>query len=619
MCDWPSSPIIWFSDAIEGGLGRRAERERLVLGAHGVPVDAAQRLVVVLVAHRPPGGVQDRPARGRARVGAALGRGGRAGRRTAAAGRAVGRLRGAPRSARRGRRGRRRRRRAAGCRTARSASAATIASAASVDASARPAAAPARCGGGGAREAGDVAAREHAGNVGRVPVVDDGREPAAGGVERDARAVLARQLRRGRGQRRDGDQIARDGRRRPSPLALAGATSTPRSRLPPSARHDGWRATSTRSTSTPAAASACSSGAAVGAASRMTTRAPARHGPDAPAERQPAQRARRDHARAIVVGERQVLIVGARRVERALRAHAHQARLGRHRQHAGLAVGARRPRERSRSRSRSSTSARARGRARRPPASRARSLPPALGVQRAAGRGLLVVDDDPRARRGAGDLARGAEAGRARRRPRRRRRPRPSSTVAGASVVGQRARAAHLAHHLEEHGVAGPAARHQRVVVHAAREQPVGGGQDVDVGAREGVLALAAQPVARRDHAGPPVGPPVDAHACTRRSGRRGRTGPAGGGTWATAPACGCRRRTAPPRRARPRAPEPASPRSRWSPARPPAARPQIPAGSFHARHSNPRSRSTKCPCCLTFRRRRGSGRTLSDFDDRRR
>ena len=134
-----------------------------------------------------------------------------------------------------------------------------------------------------------------------------------------------------------------------------------------------------------------------------------------------------------------------------------------------------------------------------------------LGVQRAARRVLLVVERDARAGGGAGDLARGAQAGG------------PAADHAGVDdLIGgrggrrrvgrQRAGAAHLAHHLQEHGVAGPAARHQRVVVHPARKQPVGGRQQVDVGAGEGVLPFAGEPGARRHHAGAPVGPPVDAH-----------------------------------------------------------------------------------------------------------
>ena len=222
----------------------------------------------------------------------------------------------------------------------------------------------------------------------------------------------------------------------------------------------------------------------------------------------------------------------------------------------------------------------------------ARARGPRLGRQRLA-RGRCR-----RSRRAASRRARSARRKRRPARPARRGRSRAAPQAGRAAADhtrvddlvrrdgggrvgrGERARAAHLTHHLQEHGVAGPAARHQRVVVHAAGNNQSAAAQHVDVGARKRVLALAGQPVARRRPCRPAGSGGRRCACCTTRSDRRGRRGPAGGGTWATAPACGCRRRTAPPRRARRRAPEPAFPRSRLPPARPPAARPQIPAGS---------------------------------------
>ncbi len=139
-----------------------------------------------------------------------------------------------------------------------------------------------------------------------------------------------------------------------------------------------------------------------------------------------------------------------------------------------------------------------------------------LREQRAAGRRLLVVERDARAGRRLGDRARRRQPGRpaahdadverlvARRQPDRRRR------------VGQRPRAAHLAHELEEQRVAGAAAGHHRVVIHALGEQPVGRGEHVDVGAGEGVLARAAELGARRRQAGALVGAAVDAQEAGR-------------------------------------------------------------------------------------------------------
>ena len=54
------------------------------------------------------------------------------------------------------------------------------------------------------------------------------------------------------------------------------------------------------------------------------------------------------------------------------------------------------------------------------------------------------------------------------------------------------------------------AAGHHRVVVHPLGEQPVGRGQQIDVGAGEGVLARAGQLGARRRQAGALVGAAVD-------------------------------------------------------------------------------------------------------------
>ena len=335
MCDWPSSPIIWFEHAVEGGLGRRAERQRLVLGAHRVPVERRPASCRSACRAPSPGGVQDRPpqlrcarrrgsrawrARRPANGGGSIGRGRRAGGRSAGA--VVG--------------GRRRRgRRAAAPSSAAPARPGRPAPRAWT-ASARPAAAPARAAAVGAREPGDVAAREHArrrwsrarssttaanppraaSNATRAPCWRGSSDAGAGsGRHRDQIARVERP-RRSRPRRRELDARAAACRPARADDGLA------RERRP--ARR-----------STPAPPAPRSSGAAVGAASRMTTRPPARHGPDAPAERQPAAGARGDHARAIVVGERQVLIVAARRVERAPRAaRARRPAVGRHRQHA---------------------------------------------------------------------------------------------------------------------------------------------------------------------------------------------------------------------------------------------------------------------------------------------
>ena len=125
---------------VERGVGRRGERERLVPGAHGFPVHAAQRLVVVLVAHglarrrpgspgagrcaRRPGSPAWRASRPRTAAARRRGARGRARARPPLGGGGAGAAQPSPSSA--------------------GASANRTASAASVDASARPAAAPAR-------------------------------------------------------------------------------------------------------------------------------------------------------------------------------------------------------------------------------------------------------------------------------------------------------------------------------------------------------------------------------------------------------------------------------------------------------------------------------------------
>ena len=338
----------------------------------------------------------------------------------------------------------------------------------------------------------------------------------------------------------------------------------------------------------------------------MTTRCAGAHGPDAPAERQPAA-ARAPRSRP---GDRCRRTAGSDRRRPSRRACA--ARCTRTRP-ASVAT-ASTPgwpsaptssgKEADRGRVRHQRARRRR--APRRPASRARAPPPALRVQRAARRGLLVVDDDARARRGAGDLARGA-------------RPAGPPPITQASthlvrrrrwrarrVVRQRARAAHLAHHLQEHRVAGPAARHQRVVVHAARETA---SRRRRAGRRRrwGRRSAARRPARPAPAPCRPAGWAARRCAwCRRRSARRGRTGRAGGGTWSTGRACGCRPRTAPPRPARPRAPAPASPRSRSSPAAPDGGAPAKPRRVvFHARHS---TKVASHAGCLTFRVVAGSG-----------
>ena len=247
----------------------------------------------------------------------------------------------------------------------------------------------------------------------------------------------------------------------------------------------------------------------------MTTRAPAGTGrmPQRNASR--PQRARRDHARAIVVAERQVLIVGARRVEGALRAHAHEARPrspppARRR----WPSRARRPPERSRWRSRSRPRARRRRARRRPASPRGRCR----RARRAAShRGRSAR----RKARPARPARRGRSRARRRGRPGRRRSRTTSTissvvTVAGASVAGS----------VPEPPISRTIFRNSALPARLpvisvwwsmpSREQPVGGGEHVDVGAGERVLALAGQPVARGHHAGPPVRPAVDAHAAGR-------------------------------------------------------------------------------------------------------
>ena len=143
-----------------------------------------------------------------------------------------------------------------------------------------------------------------------------------------------------------------------------------------------------------------------------------------------------------------------------------------------------------------------------------------------------------------------------------------------------------------------------------ARKQPVGRRQQVDVGAGEGVLPFAGEPGARRHHAGAPVGPPVDAHGSRRRSARRGRTGRAGGGTWSSARACGCRRRTAPRRPARRPPRQPASLRSRCVTGSPGVGAPAKPRSvSFHARHCIPSRRSFAGPDAFALPRSLARGR----------
>ena len=239
MCDWPSSPIIWFSDAVEGGLGRRAQRERLVLGAHGVPVDAAQRLVVVLVAHRPPGGVQDRPPHGRARVGACsrawrARRPANGGGWTGWGGCAARRLGG------RGRRGRRRGRRSRSATSADGERQRPSPAWPSVDASARPAAAPARA---AAAVPAKPVTSPHANTPG------DRRSRADRRPRRRTRRARRRSTTRApcwRGSSDAGAGSAATATRSPAtasrvlrrPRRAARGTSTPRSRLPPTRGHD---------------------------------------------------------------------------------------------------------------------------------------------------------------------------------------------------------------------------------------------------------------------------------------------------------------------------------------------------------------------------------------------
>ncbi len=236
--------------------------------------------------------------------------------------------------------------------------------------------------------------------------------------------------------------------------------------------------------------------------------APGRDRADAPVKRQPPAGTRRDHARAIVVGERQVLIVPARRVEVPPRPHAHQPAAGDDRQQAAsaarrfvLRVVADGGRARDQLRPGGARLRRHRGGARRAGG---------LGQERAARRRLLVVERDARAGRRLGDGPRRREPGRSaadhagverlveRRQPRR------------GGRVGERPRSAHLAHQLQEQRIAGVAAGHHRVVVHPLGEEPVGGGQEVDVGAGEGVLPRAAEIGARRRQAGALVGAAVD-------------------------------------------------------------------------------------------------------------
>ncbi len=228
--------------------------------------------------------------------------------------------------------------------------------------------------------------------------------------------------------------------------------------------------------------------------------------PHAPVERETPAGARRDHARPIVVGERQVLIVRPGRVDDPPRRHADQAVARDDGQQARRAVlGEKADRRRARVQLGAGS---ARG------CRRFRSAGGAgrLGQPRAAQVRLLVVKDHARAGRGFGRGARRSQAGR----------PAADDADVDRALDGnqpvrrrrvrKRPRPAHLAHQLQEERVARARAGHHRVVIHPVGEQPVGGCQQIDVGAGERILSLAAQVLARGDPAGALVGAPVDAH-----------------------------------------------------------------------------------------------------------
>ena len=235
-----------------------------------------------------------------------------------------------------------------------------------------------------------------------------------------------------------------------------------------------------------------------------------RHRANAPPEREPAAGPRRDHPRAIVVGERQVLIVAAGRVQRPLRARAQQAIGQRDRQDAR----ARRRRPGPPGSTRSPSRRRPPGPRRRGPHRPARvpgrRRPPRPAASRPARTARRterrVLSAPPRA------TARAAESPAG---------PAPMMQTSSSSSstrargvrrrVRERSRATHLPHQLQEHRVAGARAGHHRVVIHALREQPVGGRQHVDVDAGQRVLPRTGEARSHRRHTGALVRPPVDA------------------------------------------------------------------------------------------------------------
>ncbi len=352
--------------------------------------------------------------------------------------------------------------------------------------------------------AGDIAAGEDVRNRRGALRVDDGGESAAGRVEDHGGAMLPRQLRSGRGERGHRHQRALElpgGPVRRPELEPAHLLRSPRADDRLAREIDARRAD-------PGPVQRALEGRRGRRTVEDDHRALGRHRSDAPVERQPPAGACGDHPWSIVVGERVVLIIAARRVERAPRPHAQQPIAGHDRQEPtpairGLVLRVVADGRRARDEHGAGAAGRLGHRCR--PGRAA-----GLGEQRAAGSRLLVIERDARAGRRLGDRAR-------------RRQPRRSAAdhadverlvarreAGGRGRVGHGPRAAHLAHQLQEQGVAGVAAGHHRMVVHPLGEQPVGGGQQVDVGAGEGVLACAGEIGARRRQAGALVGAAVD-------------------------------------------------------------------------------------------------------------
>ena len=419
-----------------------------------------------------------------------------------------------------------------------------------------------------------------------MAVVDDGREPAARGVERDARAVLARQLGGRRGQRRDRDQSRRPPVRAASRRAGAqlDAAQALAARAPTTAVAP---RTSTRSTSTPAppAPGQRRAPSAPRPGSRPVLGG---DGPDAPAESQPAAarapRSRRDdrcRRRAGSDRRRPSRTACAGRVTRTRPARSPPpARPG----------GRRRPRPPGKKPIAVAFDTSRTPAARGLVGQRARPRAAArLRVQRAARLGLLVVERDARARAPARAISRAAaspagpppiDAGVDA--------PRPSSSVGARRVASGSVPEPPISRTILRNSAFPGRLPVINVWWSMPRgKQPVGRREQIDVGAGEGVLPLAG--AARRAPA-PCRRAGWAARRCAwcrRRSARRGRTGRAAGGTWSTGRACGCRRRTAPRPPARPRTPARGSPSKSIVTISPEAsARPAKPRRVlFHAQH----------------------------------